>query len=167
MSVVKINAIEVPDGMGAELEKRFAARAGEVDGAPGFEEFMLLRPIDGETRYFVLTRWADEASFQAWRTSREFQQQHAGPRTDDGEGGARPPQPVATGASAPRIRGRDALTTVGSCCPRGPHRPEVRRHVRRRPRPHASRRRARRVHPASRQRRGRRGVARWARPPTT
>ena len=42
MSVVKINAIEVPPGAGPELEQRFAARAGMVDQQPGFEEFMLL-----------------------------------------------------------------------------------------------------------------------------
>ena len=30
MAVVKINAIDVPEGAGPELEKRFAARAGAV-----------------------------------------------------------------------------------------------------------------------------------------
>ena len=44
MSVVKINAIEVPEGAGAELEARFAARKHAVDGEPGFEGFQLLRP---------------------------------------------------------------------------------------------------------------------------
>jgi heme oxygenase (mycobilin-producing) len=99
MSVVKINAIEVPDGMGAELERRFAARAGEVDGMAGFEEFMLLRPVAGDDRYFVLTRWESEEAFQAWRTSREFAQQHANTHTDGGTGEAKPHHPVATGAS--------------------------------------------------------------------
>ena len=37
MSVVKINAIEVPEGSGHELEARFAARRHAVDGEPGFE----------------------------------------------------------------------------------------------------------------------------------
>ena len=62
MSVVKINAIEVPDGAGPELERRFAARAGAVEGAPGFEGFELLRPVRGEGRYFVYTRWDSEES---------------------------------------------------------------------------------------------------------
>ena len=57
MAVVKINAIEVPDGSGPELEKRFAARLGAVDSAPGFLGFDLLRPVAGETRYFVVTKW--------------------------------------------------------------------------------------------------------------
>ena len=35
MSVVKINAIEVPEGAGPELEKRFAARMHSVDEQPG------------------------------------------------------------------------------------------------------------------------------------
>lgn len=69
MSIVKINAISVPEGAGAELEKRFEARKNAVDSAPGFEGFELLRPVKGDDRYFVVTRWADEASYEAWRDS--------------------------------------------------------------------------------------------------
>ena len=71
MSVVKINRLAVPAGQEAELETRFAARKHSVDGAPGFEGFELLRPVAGEERYFVLTRWADEESFRAWADLRE------------------------------------------------------------------------------------------------
>ena len=60
MSIVKINAISVPEGAGPELEKRFAARKQAIDSQPGFEGFQLLRPVAGEDRYFVITRWADE-----------------------------------------------------------------------------------------------------------
>lgn len=67
MSIVKINAISVPEQARDELERRFAARQGTVDGAPGFEGFQLLRPTEGEERYFVVTQWADEESFAAWR----------------------------------------------------------------------------------------------------
>ncbi len=45
MSVVKINAIEVPEGAGPELEARFAARKHAVDSSPGFQGFQLLRPV--------------------------------------------------------------------------------------------------------------------------
>ncbi|CAI8019028.1 Heme oxygenase (mycobilin-producing) [Geodia barretti] len=38
MSVVKINAITVPEGRGQELEERFAHRAAAVENAPGFRE---------------------------------------------------------------------------------------------------------------------------------
>jgi len=87
MSVVKINAIAVPEGAGPELEKRFAARKHAVDAAPGFQGFQLLRPVAGEDRYFVVTTWASQADFEAWRDSQEFQHGHGG-------GG----KPVATGA---------------------------------------------------------------------
>ena len=43
MSVVKINAISVPEGAGPELEKRFAARKHAVDQEPGFEDFQRWR----------------------------------------------------------------------------------------------------------------------------
>jgi heme oxygenase (mycobilin-producing) len=69
MSVVKINAITVPEGKGPELEERFAKRAREVETMPGFESFELLRPVEGETRYFVYTRWESEAAFQRWVNS--------------------------------------------------------------------------------------------------
>jgi heme-degrading monooxygenase HmoA len=98
MSVVKINAIEVPAGAGAELEQRFAARAGMVDQQPGFEEFMLLRPTAGEDRYFVLTRWESEEAFQNWRDGQSFQHGH-GQGTGGGAGSETPRPPVSTGAS--------------------------------------------------------------------
>lgn len=66
MTVVKINRLAVSEGQEAELEKRFAARKHSVDGAPGFESFELLRPTAGEHHYYVLTRWADDASFRDW-----------------------------------------------------------------------------------------------------
>jgi heme-degrading monooxygenase HmoA len=91
MSVVKINAIQVPPNAGPELEKRFAARAGAVEGSPGFLGFQLLRPTAGEDRYFVVTHWADEESFAAWRDG----QGRAAHAETPGEA---PRKPVATGA---------------------------------------------------------------------
>lgn len=66
MPVVKINAIEVPPGAGPELEKRFANRAGTVENSPGFLGFQLLRPVQGDDRYFVVTQWESDEAFQAW-----------------------------------------------------------------------------------------------------
>ena len=87
MSVVKINAIEVPEGRGADLEARFKARAGEVEKMPGFESFELLRPTEGETRYFVYTRWESEEAFQTWLSSDAFTKRHAGPPAGTSGGG--------------------------------------------------------------------------------
>ncbi|MEP9384701.1 antibiotic biosynthesis monooxygenase [Nocardioides sp. KR10-350] len=91
MSVVKINALSVPAGAGEELEKRFAARAGAVEGSPGFLGFQLLRPTHEGGRYFVVTHWEDEESFQAWREG------GAGP-AHASEPGEEPRRPVSTGA---------------------------------------------------------------------
>jgi heme-degrading monooxygenase HmoA len=92
MAVVKINAIEVPEGMGPHLEERFAKRASEVETMPGFLGFELLRPVEGETRYFVYTRWETEDDFQNWVKSSAFTRGHAQAGAD--HGGA-----VATGSS--------------------------------------------------------------------
>lgn len=88
MAVVKINAIEVPENAGPELEKRFAARLHAVDSQPGFLGFELLRPVSGENRYFVYTKWETEEHFQAWAQG-PAREAHAGERA----------KPVASGAS--------------------------------------------------------------------
>jgi len=77
MSFVVINAMTVPPAMRDTLEQRFAARAGEVDKMDGFEHFELLRPVEGQDRYLVYTRWDSRVSFEAWRTSSAFGQGHA------------------------------------------------------------------------------------------
>jgi heme-degrading monooxygenase HmoA len=77
MSVVKINVLSVGAEMREELERRFAARAGLVDSAEGFEGFELLRPVEGTDRYLVYTRWRSEEDFQRWSQSQAFQQGHA------------------------------------------------------------------------------------------
>ena len=76
MSVVKINAITVDPSSGDELAHRFAARAGAVDDQDGFEGFELLKPTDDRTTWLVVTRWRDEAAFQAWVGSPAFAHGH-------------------------------------------------------------------------------------------
>ncbi len=88
MAVVKINAIEVPEGASPELERRFATRHGSVESAPGFLGFDLLRPVAGDDRYFVYTKWETEEHFQAWRNGPAMEA-HSGERS----------KPVATGSS--------------------------------------------------------------------
>ena len=87
MTVIKINAITVAADSGDELAKRFAARAGAVDDQDGFEGFELLKPVDDRTTWLVVTRWRDEASFDAWVSSPAF---GAGHQSDAGSGGGHP-----------------------------------------------------------------------------
>jgi heme-degrading monooxygenase HmoA len=93
MTVIKINAITVPAEAGDELAMRFAARAGAVDGQEGFEGFELLRPTDGRDQWLVVTRWRDEAAFDAWVASPAFAHGHADADRPAPHGG-----PVSTGS---------------------------------------------------------------------
>jgi len=93
MTVVKINAITVQPDSGDELARRFAARAGAVDDQDGFEGFELLKPTDERTTWLVVTRWRDEAAFQAWLSSPAFGHGH---RSAAERAGGDAPPPVAT-----------------------------------------------------------------------
>ena len=77
MSVVRINAITVPKDKADELERRFAARAGEVAKSPGFEAFELLRPTDERDEFLVYTRWRSREDLEAWTASQAFDRGHA------------------------------------------------------------------------------------------
>jgi heme-degrading monooxygenase HmoA len=93
VTVIKINAITVPEDSGDELARRFAARAGAVDDQDGFEGFELLKPTDDRTTWLVITRWRDEAAFDAWVSGPAFGAGH------QSEGGSHPhgegaPKPV-------------------------------------------------------------------------
>lgn len=85
MSVVKINVLTVPRERREVLEQRFAARAGDVEGAAGFERFQLLRPTDDSDEYFVVTQWESEEAFAAWLESRSFARSHDADRGDTDE----------------------------------------------------------------------------------
>jgi heme-degrading monooxygenase HmoA len=93
VTTIKINAITVPAASGDELARRFAARAGAVDGQDGFEGFELLKPTDGREVWLVVTRWRDEAAFQAWTSSQAFAHGHRGADAPAAHGG-----PMSTGS---------------------------------------------------------------------
>ena len=146
MSVVKINAITVPADSGDELARRFAARAGAVDGQDGFEGFELLKPTDERSTWLVVTRWRDEESFQAWLNSPAFGHGH---RSAAERAGGEAPKPVgvhselwsyetaggssgpANGIRDPRPAARDPLPgpraqRPGACRPVSSAHPECR-----------------------------------------
>jgi heme-degrading monooxygenase HmoA len=91
MTVIKINAITVAADSGDELARRFAARAGAVDGQDGFEGFELLKPTDDRTTWLVVTRWRDEDAFNAWTQSPAFGHGH---RSQSEREGGDAPKPV-------------------------------------------------------------------------
>ena len=86
MSVVKINALEIPPQAGDEIVKRFTARMNSLADVAGFEGFELLRPTgEAETRWFVYTRWTDQAAYEGWRDGDGARNAHAGPPSADTE----------------------------------------------------------------------------------
>ncbi|MCX4778091.1 antibiotic biosynthesis monooxygenase family protein [Streptomyces sp. NBC_01264] len=105
MSIVKINALTVPDEQREVLEQRFASRAGSVENSDGFEWFELLRPVEGTDQYLVYTRWRSEEDFQAWMEG-PMKAAHQGGGAGGAaggpagsEGGAERPKPAATGST--------------------------------------------------------------------
>ena len=116
MSYVAINVLTVPEGAGATLEERFAARQGSVDSAPGFEHFELLRPLEGTEDYLVYTRWTTEAHFTAWRGSQSFGQGHA--QASGRPEGARP---AATGSTIWAFEVAQQSSGARGSHPAGPH----------------------------------------------
>jgi heme-degrading monooxygenase HmoA len=115
MSIVKINAITVPADSGDELARRFAARAGAVDGQPGFEGFELLQPTDGRNVWLVVTRWADEESFEAWKNSASFGRGHGRPEGAAAGAGGAGAEGAGAGAegAAPGAEGAERQRPVG------------------------------------------------------
>ena len=99
MTVVKINALEIPADAGDEIVSRFTARMNSLADVAGFEGFELLRPTgDTETRWFVYTRWADQAAYEGWRDGDGARASHAAPTNAEGEAEA-PRKPVSMGAT--------------------------------------------------------------------
>lgn len=94
MSFVAINVLTVAAGSGETLEQRFAARAGSVESAPGFERFELLRPVEGTQDYLVYTRWRSREDFEVWTRSQQFAQGHAAASDRPADG-----RPAATGST--------------------------------------------------------------------
>jgi heme-degrading monooxygenase HmoA len=97
VTVVKINAITVPAEQGEEVARRFAARIGAVDSQEGFEGFELLRPTDDRTTWLVVSRWRDDAAFNAWLASPSFADGHRGVGAAGGHPGAAGGHPGAAG----------------------------------------------------------------------
>ena len=107
MTVIKINAITVPESSGDELARRFGARAGAVDDQDGFEGFELLKPTDDRTTWLVVTRWRDEAAFDAWVASPAFAHGHRS------AGGSQTSEPSGEDAERSAAEGDHSAGPVG------------------------------------------------------
>lgn len=89
MAFVNITALSFPEGMEQQVETSFANRRQAVDQEAGFVSFQLLRPVKGESRYFVCTTWESKEHFDEWMEKRaanssdaKAQQRHPGMSVD-------------------------------------------------------------------------------------
>ncbi len=71
------NRIYVSNEYAEAFEKRFRERAGLVDGMPGFVSNYVLRPVNEDEPYVVLTFWNSRQDFLNWVKSDEFVKGHA------------------------------------------------------------------------------------------
>ncbi|MDR5675820.1 MAG: antibiotic biosynthesis monooxygenase [Armatimonadota bacterium] len=74
---VVMNRIPVSPEFQEAFEERFRSRAREVDRMPGFVRNWVLRPVDPEDPYVVVTVWQTREAFEAWTRSEAFQRGHA------------------------------------------------------------------------------------------
>ena len=66
MAVVKIMMFDVIEGKEAELEERFPAERAKMTMIRGLVGVELLRPVAGQRRYLVYTRWESEEAATQW-----------------------------------------------------------------------------------------------------
>ena len=71
------NRIFVHADYADQFEERFRQRAGLVDQMPGFVANQVLRPVNADDPYIVLTFWESRQHFDAWVRSDAFIQGHA------------------------------------------------------------------------------------------
>ncbi len=76
---VVANRVYVKPEWSKEFETRFRDRAGEIDKQPGFLQLHVIKPVDGDSPYVVLTTWQDEAAFDTWVGSEDFRASHQHP----------------------------------------------------------------------------------------
>src|SRR3970282_2287202 len=77
MAVVSYFPVSLPPEPRAGFEQSWKSRVGAVDTFPGFISTELLA-LPGRDEYVVLTRFEDEASFEACITSDSITKSHRG-----------------------------------------------------------------------------------------
>ncbi|MEJ2178940.1 MAG: antibiotic biosynthesis monooxygenase [Gammaproteobacteria bacterium] len=76
---VVTNRVPVETDWREKFEERFRQRAGQVDKQPGFLRMEIMRPVDDDTPYLVMTVWRDEKAFRDWVESDDFKLAHQNP----------------------------------------------------------------------------------------
>ncbi len=59
------------------FEELFRTRARQVDSMTGFKEAKILRPLEPNQPFIVMTYWDKRADFEEWLKTGEFMRGHA------------------------------------------------------------------------------------------
>lgn len=73
---VAINYINCQPDYAERFEALFATRARAIDRMPGFHSMKVLKPVDGNGSYLVVSFWESEEHFKNWTRSPEFLEGH-------------------------------------------------------------------------------------------
>lgn len=76
---VVTNRVPVVKEYREQFEQRFRQRAGQVEKQQGFVRMEIMRPMDDDTPYLVMTTWKDENAFNNWVGSEDFKIAHQNP----------------------------------------------------------------------------------------
>ncbi len=68
----------VANDMDADVKRAFVLRPHLVDGAAGFVRMDVLSPEDMPNEIWLMTYWADIASYRTWHKSHAYHESHAG-----------------------------------------------------------------------------------------
>jgi heme oxygenase (mycobilin-producing) len=68
----------VANDMDAEVKQAFILRPHHVDSAAGFVRMDVLSPEDMPNEIWLMTYWADIASYRTWHKSHAYHESHAG-----------------------------------------------------------------------------------------
>lgn len=75
---VALSTFVIANGMAAEVKAAFRARPHPVDDAPGYRRMEVISLVAKPEEIWLLTFWADEASFRTWHHSHLYHKSHRG-----------------------------------------------------------------------------------------
>lgn len=75
---VALSCFIIANGMTAEVKAAFRHRPHLVDSAPGYRRMEVISPLDRPEEIWLITFWADEASFRQWLHRSTYHESHCG-----------------------------------------------------------------------------------------
>jgi heme-degrading monooxygenase HmoA len=73
---VAVNYIDCDSSYKDRFEMLFKSRAHAIDRLPGFKNMHVLKPVDNEGSYLIVSYWDSESHFKEWTRSPEFLEGH-------------------------------------------------------------------------------------------